>query len=253
MFQLEISRLAQLAKPSLSFGAVTLATVLAFWPLCLSGQRASELLDALSQIRAHRLDSAITLLHTITTSRQADSSERADAFLWLGVASFYKGQDSAAGAAFRDALGINALMTPAGVLAKLDSGVAALWEREQTRALCDEALPAWLPPSSPSLTPDPLNSEARAAQSPAIVSGPQLWYPDNLRRAGIQGRVLARAIIDTLGRAERRSVRILWTAHPDFNDPVIEYIKHAHFSVAVWGARRTRACVVVPVSFTIKR
>jgi TonB family protein len=235
--------------------AVALATVLVFWPLCLNGQRASELLaDALSQVRAHRLDSAITLLHTITASGEADSSERAEAFLWLGVATFYKGQDSAAAASFRNALGIDPLLTPVGVLGSLDSGLAALWENEQTQAVCDEALPAWLPAAGSSTTQtNALNSRARAAQAPTIVSGPRLWYPDNLRRAGIQGRVLVRVIIDTLGRAEQRSVRVIWTAHPGLNHPVVEYMEHARFSVATSSAGRARSCVVLPVDFKISR
>jgi len=241
-----------MARPGTT--AVTLATALLFWPLCLNGQRASELLaDALTQVRAHRLDSAITLLHTITSSGQADSSERAEAFLWLGVATFYKGQASAAAGSFRNALGIDPLLTPAGVLVSLDSGLAALWENEQTYALCEEALPAWLPPSGSSTTENPLNSGARAAQVPTIVSGPRLWYPDNLRRAGIQGRVLVRVIVDTLGRAERGSVRVIWTAHRDLNKPVIEYMEHARFSAAILSARRARSCVVLPVDFKISR
>lgn len=127
--------------------AVILATACVLWPLSLTAQGTAELLaDALTQIRARRLDSAITLLQTVTTSAQAGSSEQIEAFVWLGVATFYKGQDSTAATAFRSALEIDNLLRPTEVLAKLDSGLSVLWESEQTRALCDEALPAWLPP-----------------------------------------------------------------------------------------------------------
>jgi TonB family protein len=98
-----------------------------------------------------------------------------------------------------------------------------------------------------------MNAEARAAQAPEIVSGPPLWYPDNLRRAFIQGRVLVRAIIDSSGKAERGSVRVLFTPNPGFNQPVIDYTEHAQFSVAVSRGVRTRSCVVIPVDFKIKR
>ena len=231
--------------------ALTIATALVFWPLRLNGQRPAQLLaDALDQILARRLDSAITLLDAVTTSPQADSSERADAFVWLGVATFYKNQDSAAGYAFRDALRYNPLVTPTGSLAQLDSGLTALWEREQTTVLCGEALPAWR--WGPSPTDGPLNSDARAAQGPKIVSGPQVPYPDNLRRAGIQGRVVVRAVIDSLGRAERGSIRILRTAHPGFNVPVTEYTEDARFSVAISSAGRIRSCVVFAFDFRIR-
>ena len=228
------------------------ALALMLGPSRLSSQRSGQLLtDARDQIRTRNLDSAITLLHAITTSSQADSSERAEAFIWLGVATFYKGQDSTATYAFKDALDNNPLQTPAAVLARLDSGLAALWERQQTTVLCGEALPAWL--GDPGPTGAPLNPDARAAQGPEVISGPLLSYPDNLRRAYVQGRVMVRALIDTLGRAERGSVRIISTAHRDFNKPVTEYMERAHFRVAVSSAGRVRSCVILPVDFRIKR
>ncbi len=223
----------------------TVALALILGPLRLSGQQSAQLLrDAREQIRSRNLDSALTLLHAITTSNQADSSERAEAFIWLGVATFYKGQDSATSSAFKGALGDNPLLTPAAALAQLDSGLAALWEREQTIVLCGESLPAWLGSA--------LNSDARAAHGPEVISGPPLVYPDNLRRADVQGRVVVRAVIDTLGRAERGSVHIVSTPHRDFNGPVTEYMEHAHFSVAVSRGGRVRSCVVVPVDFRVR-
>src|SRR5216684_5749790 len=39
-------------------------------------------------------------------------------------------------------------------------------------------------------------------EKPEVLSGPQIAYPDLLRQAGIQGRVVVQAIIDTSGRAE---------------------------------------------------
>ena len=145
--------------------ALTFATGLIPAPSRLSGQRPAQLLaDARDQIRAQKLDSAITLLHAITTSGEADSSERAEAFVWLGVATFYQGHDSAVTYAFRDALGSNPLLTPASHLARLDSGLAALWEHEQTIVLCGESLPAWLWSLQPRQTLA-LNSDARTTRA----------------------------------------------------------------------------------------
>jgi hypothetical protein len=217
----------------------------------LKGQQPAQLLaDARDQIRATRLDSAITLLHAVTTSPKADSSERAEAFLWFGVAAFYKSPDSV-GNSFRNALANNPLMMPAGILARLDSALAAVWEREQTTVLCGEALPGWLWTFGDAATA--LNSDARAAQGPRIVSGPTISYPDNLLRAGVQGLVVVRALIDSLGRVERGSVRIVTTAHHDFNDPATQYTQHTKFSAAVSGTKRVRSCVVRLIDFRIKQ
>jgi len=240
-------------RTHIQFWSLTLAGALFLAPARLSGQGSTQrLVDAREQIRGQHLDSAIVLLHTITSS-DADSAERAEAFVWLGVATFYQGKDSAASDAFRSALSNNPLLTPAPVLARLDSGLAVLWEHDQTIALCGELLPVWLWPSDHSRHYDALNSDARALEGPEVLSGPRLEYPDNLRRAGIQGRVVVRVVIDTSGRAERGSVRILSTPHPDFNGPVTEYIEHARFSVPVSSKGHVRACVVLPVDFSVTR
>ena len=54
---------------------------------------------------------------------------------------------------------------------------------------------------------DQVFMESVVEERPEVLSGPQLQYPDLLRQAGVQGRVLVQAIIDTSGRAswERRS------------------------------------------------
>ncbi len=44
--------------------------------------------------------------------------------------------------------------------------------------------------------------EAIVEEKPAVLSGPPPSYPELLKQAGIQGRVLVQAIVDTLGRAE---------------------------------------------------
>jgi TonB family protein len=235
----------------MKLGPLIVALALMLGPLRLSSQRSGQLLtDARDQIRAQNLDSAITLLQVLTTPGQADSSARAEAFVWLGVATFYKGQDSLAGYDFKAALDNNPLLTPAAVLARLDSGLAALWERQQTTVLCGEALPAWLDDFGPTVAS--LNSDARAAHRPEVISGPTVSYPDNLRRADVQGRVMVRALIDTLGRAERGSVRIISTPHRDFNGPVTEYMERAHSRAAVSSAGRVRSCIILPIVFSIK-
>lgn len=210
-------------------------------------QSSQALADALAQIRAHRLDSAAVLLQQIATAPGADSSERAVAYMWLGVASFYSGQDSTATSHFRHALEIDPLLTASGVLARLDSSLAVAWEDEQTRALCGEALPAWIWPTAPSETGDPLNSRARGSRPPQIVTGPALTYPEDLRLVGIQGRVVARVIIDSLGHAERGSIRIISTPNTGFNGAATEYFQKVQFTP------RTRSCVVLPVDFKVKR
>lgn len=233
--------------------AVALATSLVAPPSLLRAQVSSQLLaQARTQIAHHRLDSAGVLLKTVADDARADSSGRAEAFLWLGVVAFYTGHDSSATESFREALRHDVLLVGAPVLANLDSTLADTWEGEQTKAVCGEMLPAWGWP--PDAGASAMNRQARAAaQGPEITSGPELWYPDRLRNASIQGRVLVRAIVDASGRAEKGSVRILTTPNDGFNDSVLDYMRNARFRPATVDGGHVRSCVVVPIDFKITR
>src|SRR5205823_4375738 len=52
-------------------------------------------------------------------------------------------------------------------------------------------------------------AEAIVEERPELLSAPPPVYPPLLRQAGIQGRVVLRAIVDTTGRVEPTSVRIV--------------------------------------------
>src|SRR5207247_6014734 len=56
--------------------------------------------------------------------------------------------------------------------------------------------------------------EAIVEEKPAVLSGPTLQYPELLRQAQIQGRVLVQAIIETLGRSGPPSVQVLASPKP---------------------------------------
>ena len=212
----------------------------------------TRLADARGQLARRNLDSAAIVLRSVTSDPRADSTARAEAFMWLGVVVFYQGQDSSARANFQEALRYSPLLLAAETLARLDSVLADRWERDQTLALCGEALPAWgWPPNPPSTSP--MNAEARAGKAPEMRKRPSLEYPEHLRSQYIQGRVLARAVLDSTGRAERGSVRILSTPHPDFSRNVLRMVEDARFSAAVSGDTAVRSCVILPVDFSIRR
>lgn len=220
--------------------------------LPLSDQQAAttqRLVDARQQIGAHRLDSAATLLRGVTGSPDASASQRAEAFMWLGVVSFYQGHDSGAAAAFREALKGEPLLAAEPVLARLDSGLADIWGAEQTTALCGDSVPAWLALADPSEAGAALNPSARAEQPPEMMTGAPIPYPDSLRVAMVQGRVVVRVLLKTSGRAE--SIRIITTPHHGFDGAVTEYLQKARFIPAVSSGVATRSCVVFPIDFKI--
>lgn len=230
------------------------ATAITTYPLALGAQEPPNLLaDARAQLVDRKLDSAITLLRAVIHDGRADSSERAEAFMWLAVAFFYKGQDSIARRAFRDALQHDPFFAATIPVAKLDSALAGIWEHEQTIGLCGEALPGWGWPPGRGAQAIAMNAEARRADAPEILSGPSIHYPDHLRRARVQGRVLVRVIVDSSGNPELGSARILSSPHKDFNSHVTSYAERARFRAPVSNRARGRSCVIFPVDFRIHR
>ncbi len=93
--------------------------------------------------------------------------------------------------------------------------------------------------------------EAIVEEKPSVLSAPHPGYPDLLRQAGIQGRVVLRAIIDTAGRAEPSSIRIMQSPNPEFDPPSRDWLLHALFRPARVHGRAVRVLVEVPLDYRI--
>lgn len=76
-------------------------------------------------------------------------------------------------------------------------------------------------------------------------------YPENLRTAGIDGRVLVRFAVDTLGRIDPASVEIVSSTHQLFTDAVRQVLGVFRFRPAESGGRRVRALAEMPFEFSI--
>jgi protein TonB len=95
--------------------------------------------------------------------------------------------------------------------------------------------------------------ESVVEERPEVLSGPQLQYPDLLRQAAIQGRVLVQAIIDTTGRAEPPSVKVIQSPNPGFDQSAKNYVLRALFRPARVHGRAVRVLINLPIDFKIKR
>lgn len=100
---------------------------------------------------------------------------------------------------------------------------------------------------------DQVFMESVVEERPEMLTRPPLQYPDLLRQAGVQGRVLVQAIIDTSGRAEPASVKIIQSPNPGFDQPAKNLILKALFRPARVHGRAVRVLINQPVDFTIKR
>ena len=93
--------------------------------------------------------------------------------------------------------------------------------------------------------------EAIVEEKPSVLSGLQPQYPELLRQAGIQGRVMVQAIIDTTGRAEPPSVKVVASPNPGFDQPAKNYVLKALFRPARVHGRAVRVLINIPIDFKI--
>lgn len=78
-------------------------------------------------------------------------------------------------------------------------------------------------------------------------------YPDILRQAGVEGEVLAQFVVDTTGRAEVRTFKVLKASHDLFGTAVKNALPGMRFIPAEVGGRKVRQLVQQPFSFAIAK
>jgi TonB family protein len=89
-------------------------------------------------------------------------------------------------------------------------------------------------------------------ERPELLAGPPPVYPASLRELGVEGLVVIQVVVDTLGRPEPGSVRIVRHSAPGFETAAVASILGARFRPArVWG-RAVRVLVQVPVEFRLQ-
>jgi TonB family protein len=87
-------------------------------------------------------------------------------------------------------------------------------------------------------------------EPPALLAGRAPTYPEVLRAAGIAGRVVVEAVIDTLGHAEA-AVRVVERSHSGFEAPALDYIRRATFRPGRVHGRAVRVLIRLPVDFRL--
>jgi periplasmic protein TonB len=92
--------------------------------------------------------------------------------------------------------------------------------------------------------------EKPAAQIPG---GPQPRYPDILRSGGVEGEVLAQFVVDTTGRADMSSFKVLKSSHDLFTAAVRNVLPQMRFIAAEVGGRKVKQLVQQPFVFNLQR
>jgi len=77
-------------------------------------------------------------------------------------------------------------------------------------------------------------------------------YPESLRRAGVEGDVVVKFVVDTTGRIDMNTVEVMRSTHDAFTTAVRETLAKLRFAPASTGERKTRALAVMPFHFTLR-
>ncbi|MEP6492811.1 MAG: TonB family protein [bacterium] len=78
-------------------------------------------------------------------------------------------------------------------------------------------------------------------------------YPDMLRSANVEGEVLAQFVVDTTGRAEMSTFKVLKSTHDLFTNAVRSSLPNMKFYPAEVGGRKVKQLVQMPFQFNLTK
>jgi len=85
-----------------------------------------------------------------------------------------------------------------------------------------------------------------------VLTGPLPVYPDLLRQAGVQGRVVLEAVVDTTGRVLAQSISIVSGTNPSFVASARQALLATLFRPAMVGGKPVPMRVRIPYQFAIR-
>jgi protein TonB len=100
---------------------------------------------------------------------------------------------------------------------------------------------------------DAVYAESVVEERPELLAAPPPPYPEILKQAGISGRVLLSAIVDTLGRVEPNSIRVVTSPNPGFDVPAKSWVLQALFRPARVHGQAVRVHVTLPIDYSFKQ
>jgi periplasmic protein TonB len=87
----------------------------------------------------------------------------------------------------------------------------------------------------------------------AAIPGAAPAYPENLKSSGVEGEALVQFVVDTTGRAELGSFKVLRASHDAFGQAVRAALPRMRFLPAEIGGRKVRMLVQQPFAFALSK
>jgi protein TonB len=85
-----------------------------------------------------------------------------------------------------------------------------------------------------------------------VETPPPPRFPEVMRRAGIEGEVVVKFLVDTLGRVDTTSIEVIRSTHQAFTAAVIEMLPRLRFIPSAHGERKVAAVAMMPFRFTLR-
>jgi protein TonB len=98
-----------------------------------------------------------------------------------------------------------------------------------------------------SFVPVSLAASVDFDERPLPVKTPPPVYPASMARAGVQGTVAVKVVIDENGAVAACTVSK--SSHPEFEEPAVEAVKTWKFKPAVKDGAKVKAEVIIPIRF----
>ncbi len=95
-------------------------------------------------------------------------------------------------------------------------------------------------------------AEAVVDEVPERISSPPLEYPRMMRQAGIEGNVVLQAVVDTTGRVEAGSVRVVSSTHKSFESSARTLLEKSLFRPGRVRGTPVRVLIQIPVTFNLQ-
>ena len=94
--------------------------------------------------------------------------------------------------------------------------------------------------------------EAQVDDPPQLISPGPLLYPPAMKAAGIPGKVTLQFIVETTGRVEPGSVRVLSSTHRAFEEPAKQVIMKSVYKPGKVRGEPVRVLVQQTINFTLQ-
>jgi TonB family protein len=108
-------------------------------------------------------------------------------------------------------------------------------------------------PSTTTLNPNIPHSQTRITEAHQIPGTGNLRYPDSLRRATVEGEVVAQFVVDENGLVLPGTFKVLKSTHLQFTDAVKTALPNMRFYPAETGGVRVKQLITQPFTFALSK